>query len=120
MEEVCYGFGITETQYNVLRILNGASPGGLCRGEIRERMIERAPDVTRLINRLEDQGLVIRTTSPEDRRLSLSMITEKGKELLREMKPSNAGLHTYFAERVSERDLAHLSRICQGIYADDV
>lgn len=120
MEQLCADHGITPTQYNVLRILRGAAPHGLCRSEISERMVERAPDVTRLIDRLEDAGLVVRTTSPNDRRLSLSCITEKGVTLLQDIEPANRELNRYFAARVSERDIAHLSRICQGIYADDV
>ena len=47
-------FDITPTQYNVLRILRGAGASGLCRNEVRDRMISQVPDVTRLLDRLED------------------------------------------------------------------
>ena len=60
VDEACAGHDITQPQFNVLRILRGAHPGGLPRGEISARMIERAPDVTRLIDRLETAGLVDR------------------------------------------------------------
>ena len=54
-------FGLTGTQYNALRILRGAGPEGLPCREIGERMITRDPDITRLLNRLEDRGFVERT-----------------------------------------------------------
>src|SRR5260370_20326809 len=54
-------FGLTGTQYNALRILRGAGPDGLPRREIGDRMITRDPDITRLLNRLEERGLGERT-----------------------------------------------------------
>ncbi len=70
--------GITATQYNVLRILRGAGPGGLCRGEIGERLLRPVPDVTRLLDRLEAMGLVARARSGGDRRYVTTRITEAG------------------------------------------
>src|ERR1019366_5380987 len=61
-------FGLTGTQYNALRILRGAGPEGLPCSEIGERMITHDPDVTRLMNRLQDRGLVQRTRARRDRR----------------------------------------------------
>jgi DNA-binding MarR family transcriptional regulator len=60
-EEFLKPHGITATQYNVLRILRGAVPEGLCRNEIRDRMVTPVPDVTRLLDRLEALGLVVRS-----------------------------------------------------------
>lgn len=74
--------GITLQQYNVLRILRGAEPEGLCTLAIAERMIERAPGITRLIDRLEKKGLVRRQRSQEDRRQVLCRVTPAGLELL--------------------------------------
>ncbi len=56
-------FGVTDQQYNVLRILRGAGQDGLPTLEIAERMIERAPGITRLIDRLETKGLVSRESA---------------------------------------------------------
>src|SRR5947209_3579140 len=53
-------YGITATQYNVLRILRGAGPEGLCRNEVRDRLVAQVPDVTRLLDRLEDAKLIER------------------------------------------------------------
>ncbi len=74
--------GITLQQYNVLRILRGAGPGGLPTLAVGERMIERMPGVTRLLDRLERDGLVRRTRSSEDRRRVYAEITPTGLALL--------------------------------------
>ncbi|WP_245588605.1 MarR family winged helix-turn-helix transcriptional regulator [Deinococcus pimensis] len=74
--------GLTPTQYNVLRILRGAGAEGLGRNEIRERLLTRMPDVTRLLDRMEDQGLVVRARSTTDRRCVPTSLTEKGRALV--------------------------------------
>lgn len=74
--------GITATQYNVLRILRGAGPNGLCRNEIRERLVRRVPDVTRLLDRLEQQRLIVRARTGTDRRYVTTTITKEGLALL--------------------------------------
>src|ERR1700687_5169279 len=78
-------FGLTGAQYNALRILRGAGPEGLPCREIGERMITRDPDITRLLNRLEDRGFVERTRARHDRRVIYGKITAAGLKLLREM-----------------------------------
>jgi DNA-binding MarR family transcriptional regulator len=74
--------GITLQQYNVLRILRGASPDGLPTLEIATRMIEQAPGITRLLDRLEGKKLVHRERCPSDRRQVTCRITDKGLSLL--------------------------------------
>ena len=74
--------GITATQYNVLRILRGAGEPGLCRTEVGERMVRRVPDVTRLLDRLEDAGLIARARGGDDRRYVTTRITAKGLDVL--------------------------------------
>ncbi len=78
-------FGLTGTQYNALRILRGAGPEGLPCREIGERMITHDPDITRLLNRLEDRGFVERMRARHDRRIIYGKITAAGLKLLREM-----------------------------------
>jgi len=85
LERACAEFGITRPQYNVLRILRGAHPGGHPRAEISARLLANAPDVTRLVDRLQAQGLVERDRVEEDRRLSVARITRKGLRLLDQM-----------------------------------
>jgi DNA-binding MarR family transcriptional regulator len=77
--------GLTAQQYNVLRILRGAHPDPMPTMEIAERMIERTPGITRLLDRLESKGLVQRRRRADDRRCVLRSITPEGLELLAEL-----------------------------------
>ena len=74
--------GISQSQYNILRILRGARPKALKISEISDRMITRDPDVTRLVDRLIKQGLVRRERGEEDRRVVLVEITPAGLGML--------------------------------------
>lgn len=89
-DEALRPFGLTGTQYNVLRILRGAGQDGLCGREIGERMISRVPDVPRLLDRMEKCGLISRERDSDDRRHVTARITAKGIELVEEV--GNAGL----------------------------
>jgi DNA-binding MarR family transcriptional regulator len=115
-ERVCAQFGVSGTQYNVLRILRGVYPEGHSRCEIVRRMLERSPDVTRLIDRLEKRDLVERDRSERDRRLSISRITTAGLELLARMTPAAEQVEREFAARLSQGECRELSRICEHIY----
>jgi len=81
-EQMLKPHGITATQFNVLRILRGAGEEGLCRYEIAERMVTRMPDVTRLLDRMEESGYIVRERSTEDRRMVQTTLTETGRRLL--------------------------------------
>jgi DNA-binding MarR family transcriptional regulator len=81
-ERIYAPFEITAQQYNVLRILRGAEPEGLPTLTIADRMIERTPGVTRIVDRLESNGLVKREIRPSDRRRVYCRITKKGLNLL--------------------------------------
>lgn len=95
-------YGITETQYNSLRILRGAGAHGLTCAEIGERLVSQDPDITRLLGRLERQGLVRRERGAKDRRVVLTKITGAGLDRLKETDPVvNSTVNTL---------LAHLSR----------
>jgi DNA-binding MarR family transcriptional regulator len=78
---------LTNNQYNVLRILRGSHPVRLACSEIADRMIDRDPDITRLVDRLSRRGLVTRSRSRQDRRVVEVGITEKGRDLLRGLDP---------------------------------
>lgn len=80
-------FGVTSTQYNVLRILRGSNPDGLTCGEIGDRMITADPDITRLLRRLAALGLIRQKRNTADRRIVRTFISPKGLELLRQMDP---------------------------------
>jgi DNA-binding MarR family transcriptional regulator len=76
---------LTPNQYNALRILRGSHPTRLACSEIAERMIDRDPDITRLVDRLRKRGLVERIRSRKDRRVVEVGITDKGLEILRRL-----------------------------------
>jgi DNA-binding MarR family transcriptional regulator len=119
LDRLCEAHGITAAQYNVLRILRGAHPGGYPRCDVAARMIERAPDVTRIIDRLQRRGLVERARSSQDRRLSLTRITRKGMDLAERMRPEVDALHREIGRRLSAQDVRELSRISERLYATD-
>ena len=81
-DEALRPFGVTGTQFNVLRILRGAGSAGLCGREIGERMITRVPDVPRLLDRLEKAGLISRERDPNDRRHVTARITQQGQDVI--------------------------------------
>lgn len=75
---------LTPAQYNALRILRGAGEALTC-GEIGERLVSPGPDVTRLLDRLEQRGLVVRLRDDEDRRIVRARITQRGARLLTQL-----------------------------------
>ncbi len=93
--------GISGSQYNVLRILRGAGEPLPCL-EVAALMITQLPDITRLVDRLEGAGLVERARIPEDRRVVLIRITERGLKLLDALDAPVVELH--------RKQLGHLTR----------
>jgi DNA-binding MarR family transcriptional regulator len=92
---------ITLTQYNVLRILRGAGPNGLCRHEVASRLVTQVPDVSRLLDRMMRAGVLTRTRDTTDRRMVKACITEEGLQILSQLDaPSYA---------VADKQLAHMS-----------
>lgn len=103
--------GITTTQYNVLRILRGAEPGGLACGAVLERLVTRDPDITRLLDRVEKLGYVTRGRDTHDRRVVVTRITDAGLALLAELDAPVDELHRSQLAALSEPELAELSRL---------
>lgn len=93
LDRVLGPHGLSLTQYNVLRILRGAGPTGLCRNEIGQRLITRMPDVTRLLDRMEAAGLVSRVRSTEDRRLVNTTLTKHAQTLVDDLDAAVDGIH---------------------------
>jgi DNA-binding MarR family transcriptional regulator len=119
LDRVCEVHGVTRGQFNVLRILRGAHPHGYPRCEIAKRLVERAPDVTRLIDRLERRGLLVRAKADGDRRLSVARITRKGLELLERMQPDVDRTHRLISRHLSDDDAGDLARLCERLFAED-
>jgi DNA-binding MarR family transcriptional regulator len=112
--EMLKPYGISPTQYNVLRILRGAGAGccgggqpdpgakGIACREIADRMITRDPDMTRLLDRLEKSGLIVRERDQKDRRVIMTRVTDAGLELLRNLDQPVLDLHV--------KQLGHLGK----------
>lgn len=118
MDDVCDRHGITRPQYNVLRILRGAYPQGHARCQIARRMIDRAPDITRLVDRLQERGLVKRVRGNLDQRQAVTSITLKGIRLLERMQPEIAGSLDALMNRLSASDCERLTSICSLLFQD--
>jgi len=85
MGEALKPWGLPQAQYNVLRILRGASRSGLACREIGERMVTHDPDITRLLDRLEARGLITRSREKADRRVITARITKEGLSILEQL-----------------------------------
>lgn len=101
-------FGVTSAQYNVLRILRGASPEGLPTLELADRMVVHSPGITRMIDRLEKKNLVARIRSKEDRRVVHCLITQKGLELVNKMDRPVAKMNKKIVRNLNQQQLAEL------------
>ena len=111
VDQVFRPFDITPSQYNVLRILQGAGTDGLCRNEISERMVTATPDMTRLLDRMEKAGWVTRERAEEDRRQVSTHITKSGMELLARLeKPTGDFVMSLFTGATT-RDLKTVLKV---------
>ncbi len=105
-------YGLTPSQYNVLRILRGeGKPLPIL--EVADRMLAAVPGITGLIDRLERLGLIARERSTEDRRVVYVTITEAGLELLGKLDEPVAALHKRLIGHLSPDELRELSRLLE-------
>lgn len=111
------GAGVTFQQYNVLRILRGAAPEGLPTLDIGERMIERTPGVTRIVDRLERKGWVSRTRDSGDRRRVYCRITPPGLDLLESLDDPVNEIDNGIFEGVAEADVKRLAGLLDELRA---
>jgi len=119
--------GLSPTQYNVLRILRGkhagccsgghADPGakGIPCREIGERMITRDPDITRLLDRLEDRGLITRGRDSADRRVINIRISQAGLELIATLDQPVLDLHKRQLAHLGEENLKQLAALLEEV-----
>jgi len=94
-------YDLSAQQYNVLRLLQQVSPGSMQTMELGRRLISRAPDTTRMLDRLEKRALIQRSRLPDNRRVVEIAITKQGLTLLKEMSRAVLEMH--------QRQLGHLS-----------
>jgi DNA-binding MarR family transcriptional regulator len=106
-------WGVSATQYNVLRILRGAQPEGLTCTEIGSRMITAEPDITRLLGRLKSLKLIGQQRDSNDRRVVRTRISAAGLKLLAAMDPEMAAAPTELLGVLQQEELAELIRLLE-------
>ena len=109
-------FDLTTTQYNVLRILRGAGREGLCRNEVGERLVRRVPDVTRLLDRMEEARLIERERGGEDRRYVTTRLTPQGLALVNRLDGEVAGFQARLVGHLTERQTRELITLLESIH----
>jgi DNA-binding MarR family transcriptional regulator len=109
--EMLKPYGLSPTQYNALRILRGAGSAGLACSQIGERMINRDPDITRLLDRLQRRGLVVRGRHARDRRVIKARILAAGLKLLESLDQPVEQFQRTLLGHLGERRLRALIRL---------
>ena len=117
-EAACAEHALTMSQYNILRILAGGPEEGYSRGDLACRMVDRAPDVTRLTERLAKRGLLTRCRSPHDRRVCLHAVTDAGRALLDAMRAPMDAVTSQFGTHYTEEELDQLGRLLVRLIPD--
>ena len=113
-------YGLTQPQYNVLRILRGARPAGLPTGEVGARMVaSREPDFTRLLVRMERSGLVRRERRSENRRIVTATITQDGRQVLKALDLPVLDMHARQLRHMTRRELEQLATLLERARRED-
>jgi DNA-binding MarR family transcriptional regulator len=113
-------YGLTQPQYNVLRILRGAGAAGLPTGEVGARMVaSREPDVTRLLVRMERQGLVARERRADNRRYVTARITPQGRKVLKALDQPVLEMHATQLRHMTRRELEQLAELLERARRED-
>jgi DNA-binding MarR family transcriptional regulator len=113
MQRSTKAWHITSTQYNVLRILRGAHPGGLACSAIGDRMITAEPDITRLLGRLKALKLIRQQRDKKDRRVVTTFIADAGLALLAEMDPVVSQSPTRMLGHLTDGELQEFVRLLE-------
>ena len=114
IKEILKPAGITPQQFNILRILRGSHPRPLSTLQIRERMLDKMSDTSRIVDRMITKGLVNKATSRKDRRLVDIIISPKGLKLLRKLDGRQYELDGIL-KNISAREAATLSKILDKV-----
>jgi len=110
-EQLFKSHGLTGTQYNVLRILRGAGAEGLPCKSVGDRMISHDPDMTRLLDRMEKRGLIVRERQRDDRRVVKTRITAQGLEILKKLDQPVREVHKKHFAHVGATKLKQLEEL---------
>jgi DNA-binding MarR family transcriptional regulator len=106
--------GITHQQFNILRILRGSYPNPLSTLQIRDRMLDKMSDTSRIVDRLIIKGLVVKTISSKDKRLVDVVISQKGQELLSRI-DEGPDIVMEIMSNISEQEAESMSHILDKI-----
>ena len=106
---------LSPPQYNVLRILRGAYPGGLACREVAERLLTKDPDITRLMDRLEHRGLITRARDQKDRRVITTRITPDGLRLLKQLDTPMLEMQEQQLGHLGQRKLRYLINLLETV-----
>jgi DNA-binding MarR family transcriptional regulator len=115
LEEILKDETLSPAQYNVLRILRTAGPAGMACHEIGERMITRDPDMTRLLDKLEDRDLIVRARERQDRRVIRIRVSQAGLKLLKDLDEPVRSLHRRQLGHLDEKRLRLLVRLLESV-----
>jgi DNA-binding MarR family transcriptional regulator len=108
-------FGIKPQHFNILRILKGQNSKAISPGEIKEVMLDKSPDLTRLLDKLVSMGLIERELCPENRRKMDVRITKAGKEKVEEINNSNDEFLKGWNKRLSSKEADQLSELLDKV-----
>lgn len=117
LADVLKPYLLSATQYNVLRILRGAGEQGASCKDIGSRLVARDPDITRMMDRLEQRGLVIRDRAKEDRRMVTHRLTKAGLELVNELDRPIEALHRQNMRHMKGEKLRELVELLEELRA---
>lgn len=107
-------YDITRQQYNVLRILRGQHPNHVSVYTIRDRMLDKMSDASRIVERLRIKGLITRKSAEKDKRAAAVTITEQGLDLLKIMEPETERMDSLLAN-LSEKEVQQLNNFLDKI-----
>lgn len=118
LQRMLSDYNLTLQQYNILRILQRQHPDPSCNCNIREQLLVERSDITRIVDRLMKEDLVIRTICSDDRRKVNIMITEKGMALLEQMRPLNDKMD-HIMSCLNSREIAILNQLLEKIRVEE-
>lgn len=98
-------FGITTQQFNILRILRGQHPNGVSATTIKQRMLDRNSDVSRLLDRLVKKELIVKKSCPSDKRATDVFITDRGLNVLEDINKERHRIDNVLSLTESEAEL---------------
>jgi len=110
-------FGVTEPQYNVLRILKGAKGKPVTVNQILENMVQRSSNITRIVDKLLSKGLAERKECPTNRRKMDITITDEGLKQLKILEKKVQAFHQPFMKKLNSEELDTINNLIQKLKA---